>query len=146
MLTSKKVDIFGDISRRNQQDAIDRIAGLYLGDFTKIFTRGRDDYAVSILASTGPWKGKDQLGIVKYVAKHMESIISNYWYDMIGPREAMAEFGIEVDEKDAALAFAAYVLKVSNTIVLEDSRVAALRANLKINRSDFDLIFSFLMR
>lgn len=147
MLMTRKVDIFGDLTRRDQQDAIDRILSLYMGSFDTVFRRGRDDYAVNIMAVTGPWaKSKDQLDIVKQTARHMEDMIDRYWHKQIGPAEALAELGQKVKGGDAADQFAAYVLQVSNQAVLEDSRVAALRAGLKINRSEFDLVFGFIAK
>jgi hypothetical protein len=148
MLATKRVDIFGDLSRKfNQQDAIDRIVGLYMGDFANVFRRGRDDYGVNILSTTGPWpKSTNQLDIVKQTARQMEDIVDRYWYRQVGPQEAMAELGFDIPEKNADLAFAAYVLKINHLPILEDSRVAALRANIKILRPEFSFIYSFIMK
>ncbi len=146
MLSSRKIDIFGDLTAKNQQDAIDRIVGLYTGSFDNIFRRGRDDYALNILNVTGPWKNRDQLLIVKTTAIHMEKIIEEYYYKQVDAQQAMAEIGYDVDEKNAAIAFSAYVLKLTNNIVLEDPRVAALRIGISINRWEWDLIYGFLMK
>ena len=82
---------------------------------------------------------KDQMG--RYVKRDGKMVVRPD-----PAMEAMAEMGHRVPEERAAEAFAAHVLKVGNLPVLEDSRVAALRAGIKINRAEWDLIFNFVMR
>lgn len=146
MLGSRKVDIFGDLTVKNQQDAVDRIVSLYMGNFENIFRPARNNYALSIIATTGPWPKRDQLNIVKNSAIHMEKIIGDYYHKQVDAQQAMAEIGYDVDEKDAANAFSAYVLKLSNNVALEDPVISALRIGLSVNRWDYDLRYAFIMK
>ena len=91
-------DIVADLNAKDQIGAINRIAGLYAGDFRKGIRRGRDDYAQVILKASGP-QGDDQLKVVKTGMGEVVNRTRNYLYgpggNGVDPRQALWELGVE---------------------------------------------------
>ncbi len=158
LVGKNKADIFGDVSREKNsiQDTLDRLAGLYQGDPERALSRGRDDYALAVLKATGPWKeSKSQTDIIKLTSTKLVHNWRAYWYDLISPRQALLELGIETEEKNATkvlnillkpeLRAGVPIPYLGDVIIPEDPRLAALKAGLSINRSDWDLAYSFAL-
>ncbi len=144
MLDTKRWDIFGDTSRKDQSDAINRIVGLYAGDLSTPFRRGRNDYASAILRVTGPWPGSsDQTDTVKQAAKRMEWIFANYWYDQVDAKSALEEMGVQPEGK-AEDQLANMLMVPADTV--EPPALTALRTGLKVNRAEWDLIYGRVVR
>lgn len=152
----KKVDLFDDLSdpnlkrRHSNSDVVDRLAGLYAGDFSKNLRRARDDLAEATLRATGPWKGsEDQLDVVKLAATQLAEEYNGYWYDGIDAHQALKEIGLLVPAKDAASTFERLLppdvrVDLGLGFVPEDPRVAALKDDVAINRADFALAQAFI--
>lgn len=151
------LDVFGDVGRRNDAiaDTLDRIAGLYQGDFERPFMRGRDDYSAAVLRATGPWKeSKGQTDVVKFAATRVVKVWRDYWYKMVTPHSALAQLGVDCNEKDATDLFAKLVgpdtraavpvAEVGDVIIPEDPRIGALRMGIPVSRQDFDLTYAFI--
>lgn len=134
-----------DIFPNRKHDDIDRLAGLYAGDVErKLLPRGRDDYASATLLATGPWKAgkKDQTDIVAVTGEYVAKTYSDYWYSTVDAKQALIEMGL--DPKDALAKMLPPVPLIVNGAIPEDPRIGALLAGLSINRSDWDLIYSFV--
>ncbi len=141
-----------DVFPSRKADEIDRLAGLYSGDVElKLLPRGRDDYAQAILRATGPFKAsKNQTDIAKLSAERLANTWKVYWYDLVGPSQALDELGIKHDPKKAVETLRKLIpppLAIEGDLVPhvpEDPRIGGLLVGLSIGRSDFDLVFSFL--
>lgn len=149
-LLKGRLDAFGDLNFKDQNDAINRIAGWYTGSPEKLFRRGREDLEQIVLKATGPWPDSpDQTDVVRLTGNRYSQIYNGYWYDQVDARKALRELGINppADAKQAVAEFARLVPPDArarvNGIILEDPRIAALREGLLINRSDWDLARSF---
>lgn len=138
-----------DIFPSRKADEIDRLVGLYSGNVeNKLLPRGRDDYASAILKSTGPW-GKDQTEIVSTSSSYLSNLWKEYWYDTIDASAALIELGIKHDKKEAVTILRKLLPPVPVIIdgrIPEDPRIGALLVGLSINRSDFDLVYSFIAK
>jgi len=145
-----KLDVFGDLSQRDRllTDPLDRLAGLYAGDFSKNLRRARDDYAETVLKITGPWpESKDQVDVVKIAVSHLVTSTRGYQYDLVDAQRALRELGWEVP-RDQATAFLGTLLppderSAVGAILPEDPRLAALKEGLGIPRADWALVYSF---
>lgn len=143
-----EVDVFAELSQGNKPlaDALDRLAGQYLGSPAKLLQRARDDYAATVLAVTGSWKGsKTQTDVVKLAAKELVGMVYQYRYDAIDAQQALKEWGLHVPKDQARVTIKNLLPPAQETLlgfVPEDPRIAALKAGLSINRAEFDLIKS----
>lgn len=152
-----KLDIFGDLSRKNDllADTLDRLAGLYQGDPERALQRSRDDYAAAVLRATGPWQEskRGQADVVKIATTRLVNLARDYWYVRLDARRALAELGVVVPAKDALKLLrillppdqraTVAVPEVAQIIVPEDVRLGALRAGSQVNRADWDLVYAF---
>lgn len=155
LLAGGRLDIltdYGGLQRSNfdQYDVVNQLVTRFAGDFSKNFRRGRDDYAEYHLKAVGPWKdGEDQTQIGKLAALQIQSEYEDYFYTLVGAKEALYELGLDVPEEKSVKIFNALVppdVERSNVggVVYEDPRIGALRQGIKILRSDFALAFSFV--
>lgn len=149
-LLSRKLDVFGDLSQKNrlQDDIIDRLAGLYAGDFTKSLRRGRDDYAETLFRCGGSWgASKDQTDIVKVAMNHLVDRTRGYYFSSVTPRMALAELGLEVSKGKEVDTLNALLPPDPEALVggyfLESPVIGALKENVSVNRSDWGLAYSF---
>lgn len=151
LLTVRGLDSFGDFGAgragATDFDTLDRLAGLYAGDFSKNLRRARDDLAEATLKATGPWEGGagDQSDAAKIAATRLASEHAEYWYDMVDARKALREIGVDIPAADAVEMFRRLVspdLRQAG-IILEDPRLGALRQGLSINRADWALSKSY---
>jgi len=149
---TKEVDLFGDLSRRHDgYDTVDRLAGLYAGNFDKALRRARDDLAEITLRATGPWGEGDQTGVVKVAANALADEFAAYLYDLVDARAALAELGLAVDAARAPAALKACLppdVSVHGwfaevAYVPEDPRLAALKAGLGVSRADWALAYGY---
>jgi len=148
MIESRKIDILGDLSRKDNRDAVTRIAGLYLGDFSDVARDSRNKYVQHIYNITGPWsRSKDQTDLARIVSNEMDNIMQRYYHTAVTPKIALEEMGYAVDEKTAADFLAKKVVGLDNRdVIITDSRLAGLLSNLAINRYEWDLLYSNIMR
>ncbi len=146
------VNVFDDLKRGNKPlaDTIDRIAGQYLGSPDKFIKRARDDYAETVLRITGPWKASAksaQTDIVRQAAKEIIGIVWEYKYNSVDAYIALRELGFLVP-KEHAVKFLKLLLppdtrSLFHGVIPEDPRIAALKAGLALNRSEWDLAKAF---
>jgi hypothetical protein len=151
-LLDGRLDLFGDLSQGKNTfaaDTIDRLAGLFGGDFSKNLRRNRDDIAEATLRATGPWDdGGDQTTIAKLAGQRLAEEFESYVYDLVDCQTALREIGLQVDRKRAVETFRALVppdlrSTFAGAYVPEDPRIGALRAGLSINRTDWALVYNF---
>lgn len=149
-LLSGGLDIFNDLTGKDSlADILDRLTGLYSGDLErKILPRARDDYATSILKTTGPWlRSKDQTDIHRLSGEKIGKIYNSYIYEKIDARRALLEFGIKLDKEEDAVKKLKVLLRPPNVVIDGvipiDPREGALLMGLSLNRAEFDLIYSF---
>jgi hypothetical protein len=150
-LLAGRLDIFGDAAGNGRQnsDVLDRLAGLYAGNVERsLLPRARDNYATAVLRATGPWKAsKDQTDVVELASARLEKIVREYKYRPVDAGVALTELGYEFkpgEELKTLRTLLPPVRVVIDGVIPEDPRAAALLAGLSINRTDFDLIYSFL--
>jgi hypothetical protein len=143
-----RLDVFGDLSKQDQLDAVDRVGGLYAGDFTKAIRRARDDYAEAVLKAAGPWpESKDQTDVVKHGMGRLARRVREYWYGAVSPRDALRELGIDAPADRAKEVFAALLppdkALDAGGYYQESPTLGALKEGLSVNRSDWDLVKGF---
>lgn len=151
LLAGRNANVFGDRSelKKSPADVIDRLAGLYSGDFTKNLRRARDDVAATTLKATGPWEGgEDQSSIAKLAAKELADLYAEQNWTLIDAQGALRRLGFAVP-KDKAVQFFRDVCPPDlradvGGVILEDARVSALHAGLGINPSDWYLVEAFV--
>lgn len=148
-----KLDIFGDLTgRRFNDDTIDRLVGLYQGDFTKNLTRARDDVAEVTLRATGPWKQgrEDQSEVAKVASQRLADEWAEYNFDLVTPHVALKELGFDVPAAHSVAVLRRLLLpdldqadvnQAGQLFFQEDVRVGALLEGLGINRADFALSY-----
>jgi hypothetical protein len=172
-----RLDIFQDfenkrVQDRFQTDVIDRLAGLFAGDFSKNIRRAREDNAEATIKTMGPWLTKEgkvagdgtQGDIVKLSSLYLQSETYGYQYDLVTPRIALKEEGIELPNS-----FPVFGLEVEDEkfnpvkvftklhppdkrsatiegIIPEDPRIAALKAGLSISRQDWALVYNYALK
>lgn len=144
------LDLIADTHAKDQVGAINRIAGLYVGDFTKKLRRGRDDYAEAVLKASGPQgvPGDDLTDIVKKGVGRLVSRTRGYIYDQVSAKQALRESGVPVEQGDDPVDTLAALLPPEPAalggFLPEDPRVGALKAGLAIPRTDWSFIQSFV--
>ncbi len=150
-LTGGRLDIFDDVSNRkhSRSDVLDRLTGLYAGNFDKHLMRARDDYAETLLHVTGPWKEseKGQTDTPGISARRISETFSGYNYTMVDAQSALRELGIDCP-KDRAQSVYNLVLPpdlraFNGEFAVEDVRLAAPGRGVSVNRSDWSLVRSF---
>lgn len=133
---TKKLDIFGDLSRGSKDlaDTLDRLSGLYQGNPERALVKARDDYAASVLRATGPWKGSiSQTDVVRLAGSKIVKMYRGYVYDLVNKDQAVLELGGDFGRPE-----------IRGGYIPEDPRIGSLRAGLSISRFDFDLVYGFL--
>jgi hypothetical protein len=154
-LLSGRLDAFGDLSRKDPfgPRTIERLAGLYAGDFTKHIRRARDDLDETVLRCAGPWPGaRDQVNVVKPAMTHVVDRCRGYWYDEVTPGLALRELGLMAPKGKAVGVLkallppdpqAAVVLPYTQPYVAENPVLGALKENVNVGRADWDLVKTF---
>ena len=154
LMARGKLDIFGDLAgKRFNDDTIDRLVGLYQGDFSKNLRRARDDVAEVTLLATGPWKRgrEDQTEVAKVAAQRLSEEYSEFNYDLVTPQTALRELGFDVPQAHAVKVLQRLLLPDLNgadvagdgqLFFQEDVRLAGLLEDVSgVNRADFSLAY-----
>ncbi len=142
----RRLDIIGDVTERNKlvADTNDRLAGWYASkDHEDALRIARDIFAKAILRTSGGWiegREKAQAEIVRVSSDRIGRIYNAYWYELVSTRQALIELGFDVAEERAVMFFNALLPPVGP---VEDRRIEDLKEGRGINRSDFDLVYSF---
>jgi hypothetical protein len=158
-LLSNRLDVFGDLSQKDRliSDTIERLAGLYQGDFNKAIRRARDDYAETILKCSGPWKeSHDQTDVVKVGIGRLVKNTRDYWFAEVTPKTALEDLGVTILDKDMnpVKSEEEYIRTLSlllppdpdartDAFFPEDPRIGALKQGLSIPRADWGLVYGF---
>lgn len=146
-----KLNIFGDLSQGRKAfdaDTIDRLVGLYEGDFSDNIRIARDDVARVTLQATGPFKkSQDQANISRLAAEALSKAFAEYNYELMTPQSALREMGLDVRKEKSVEIFNRLMAidVIPATIFLEDVRIAALKANISILRADWALVYDQAM-
>lgn len=151
-LTSKnRFDIFGDLTKNNQIDAIDRLVGLYNGDFSKNLRRARNDQAEIFLKATGPWpESADQTDAAKIGAKHLCDDYAEYNYNLVDAHTALLELGYNITDIKKSQDILQRLLppdlnNILEGIIPEDPTLAAIMSGISVNRTDWALVYTFAL-
>lgn len=145
-LVGAGLDIFGQRNDKQPKfETINRKAGLYTGDFDKVFRRARDDYAEAILRLNGN-PGTEEQSTVTLAVDQIVQIYHAYWFDLVTPKKACEELGFGVETDEQAVQWLNEILPVLPSDELgihpEDVRLGALKAGLSINRFQWDAVFA----
>jgi len=137
------VDDFGDVTKSREEN-IDRLAGLYAGDFTRRIQLGRDDYSLAVRVATQQ-PTRPEGWTVPEISTLVSSIYGGYVYDAVGAATACRELGY--DPGDNPLATIRRVLPTLPPdpeigITFEDPVAAALRVGIPVRRVDFERIYA----
>jgi hypothetical protein len=150
-LKSGRFDVVSDLANLGitREEAIDKLAELYALDVDSadgLLGRARRDYsaAISRCVPTGINFAADK-SLVAQVGQLLRDVLYAYDYERIDGRRAALELGyvIGADDKRNALDVA---LGPDNPTREIDGVAAYLRAGLKINRADFEVIYQDLLR
>ena len=140
---SLDLDIFSDTTQKDQIGVINRLAGLYAGDFSRGMRRSRDDYAETILKVSGP-QGEDQTHIVKTAMSNLTDTTRHYIYDTVTPKQACWELGVKAGA-DPLETLRQLLLPEPAKVGFapEDPRIAALKKGIAIPRTDWAFVQSY---
>jgi hypothetical protein len=145
-------DIYDDLSLRDREEAVQRIANKYTGDFSLFLRRSRDDLARLTLEASGPWEGGEATAnadVCRRYALRLETTVHAYWYDLVTPRQALLDIGLDVPDNRAAEALQLLCPpdlrgEEGTGFVPEDPTLALLKAGVGVNRSDWGLSQNFV--
>src|SRR5215471_1542770 len=149
---AKRFDVFDDLSRghkRRQPDVIDRIAGLYAGDFSDNLRQARLDYSRMVLKATGPWpkSQKAQTDVVAVGVGYLVERTRGWWYDAVNAKQALRELGIDPGDTDPAevlrQAVPPDVRAEYGGLIPEDARLGFLLEGLSVPRHEWAFVLSF---
>jgi mono/diheme cytochrome c family protein len=138
---------------RGRKETVERLAAQYRGDLSKMFRRGREDYAEVLFRVTGPWFKDSKAADAKLAARMAGEAIANAWrrykYDLVDARSSLAEVGIGVAAPAARLAFAAVFRPASEAdngeFVAEDPAIKLIARRAGVTRPVWALTYSFQM-
>ncbi len=143
-------DILGDLGKGGSlsYETRSRLIEAYTGNFDKALRRARDDVAEVTLRATGPWKeSADQTDVAKIAAIRLADDYSGYWYDLVTPRMAIGELGVEAPELEAVGLLNLLLPPDGRAnfagLIVENPAIMALKSGIGVNRSDWSLAFPF---
>lgn len=133
------LDVFDDLSqkKRSRQDILDRLAGLYSGDLTKTFRRGRDDYSDAVFQAT------DGMSIPK-VGSSLSQTFVKYRYTEVDAYTVCTELGYDVPRDKAVYYLNLIIPPLSRDIqgiAPEDPIIGALKMGLSVQRFQWELVY-----
>jgi hypothetical protein len=137
-MLKSRLDIFGDLSsKQSTPDVLDRLAGLYTGDFQKPIRRMRDDYSDAGFRASG---GQS----IPAVSAGISKIYGEYFYDTVSAEKACAELGFIVP-KNKSVDYLKILLpplpRDITGIIPEDPIIGALKSGLAVNRFQWELVY-----
>ena len=98
-----KADVFDDLGfGEDDQESLDRLAGLYSGEMDEFIRIVRNTHAKATFLATGGMEMPD-------VAEKLTQIYNDYLFDPVTPQAACRDLGWEVPSKDAVAFFNALV-------------------------------------
>lgn len=146
-LIAGRLDIFGDLSRGSKTfdpDTIDRLAGLYTGDFSKNLRRARDDVAEATLRATGSFdQATSQADIAKIAAQALTDQYADENYTLIDARRALRDAGLDVVPLKAVDVFKLLMEMPTpdpGGIYLEKPTIAFIAQGGSVLRADYALV------
>lgn len=133
-LVESGTDIIGDVS--GGRDVLDRLAGLYMGDFTKRLRRGREDYEEAIRRCTIHRDFPQGMGAIE-TSDLTAAVFDAYKYGQVSAAVAVQELGYIPG--DDAVATLNNILPRSE---FPNPMIGLLRAGIGIRRVDWEQIYS----
>lgn len=133
-----RFDILGQNGKVNDIDELDRLAGLYRGDFT-LLERGRDDYSTAVFRAAAATVEECSLALGGLDNRHLRELVT--------PLVACRELGIRLEENEtdetAALKLRQLLPPIPDKsgFLLEDPMIGYLKHGTSITREDFDEIY-----
>jgi hypothetical protein len=162
---TKRRGLVGAKREFSRNEAIQRLTGLYTADAEMtMLPRARDDYTRAIQLATGQEDGENGVDLAQIRSSDLAAIFNGYFYRKLTAIDALRDLG-EVWEGTDAIKAGKRLQEVTtkdqnavqgNTVwiyplhggeavpVPEDPVIAALYRGLGIERSDYDLRFSFV--
>ncbi len=148
-LISGRLDIFGDLSRGHRSvnpDTIDRLAGLYSGDFSKNLRRARDDVAEVTLRATGSFNQAEiQADIARTAAQKLSEEYADFNYALVTAQVALRECGIDANKGRSVEIFKRLMDMPTpdpGGVYLEKPTILAIASGIGVLRADFALVQS----
>ena len=150
ILRSGRLDVVADVAdaTRTREEVIDQLASLYgleVDAADGLLGRARRDYnaAVARTVPTGIAFAPD-VSLVSSIGKLVKEVLYDYDYQRIDGRRAALELGYTFDDtvKDPL----SKVLGPDDPTREIDGVAAYLRAGLRINRADFEVLYQDLLR
>ena len=131
-LLAAGVDIVDDLLGRDQAESVERIAGLYAGDFMSRLQLGRIHYEEAVRRAT------IQPGLpaglsVEETGKAVSAIYARYWWERVTGDRALAEASRPGESFDE-------VFPRGSNVVIE-----ALRAGIAVRRADWNQVYPAAM-
>lgn len=135
-LLAAGTDITDDILGIDQPEAVERIAGLYAGDFMARLRLGRIDYENAVRRAT------IQPGLpaglsVKEAGEVVSGVYAHYWWSRVDAKRALAEVGRT--DKDFDEVFPRDSERGTNVVI------EALRAGIEVRRQDWNQVYPAAM-
>jgi hypothetical protein len=150
LLRSGKLDVVADVAnlQQSREEVIDQLASLYALEVDAadgLLGRARRDYNAAV-ARTIPVgiAFPPDASLVSSVGKLVKDVLYDYDYQRIDGRRAALELGYTLP--DAAKDPLSTVLGPDDPTREIDGVAAYLRAGLRVNRADFELLYQDLLR
>ena len=133
-----RFDVLGQNGKVNDFDVLDRLAGLYRGDFVYL-ERGRDDYSTAVFRASA--------STVEEASTALGAIENEYIRGLVSPLTACRELGVVLPDKTTDAQAAAVLRRLlppvpdERGLLLEDPFVGFLKFGRSITRADFREIY-----
>jgi len=146
LLSVGAIDVLNDFgnAKTSREELLDRLAGLYAGDFTRRIKLGRDDYSLATRIATAITTRPEGLTVPEASAIVSE-LYGEYVYNSVDAETACRELGYNPgDDPRTTLSQILPTLPPDpqSGLTLEDPTAAALRAGISVRRIDFERIYS----
>ncbi len=144
-LLKSGTDIVDDLSNLStpSTDTVNRLAGLYSGDFGKRIMLGRQDYTEAVRRATsmpGLLQGMDVTETSKVVSK----LYNDYSYKRVTTEQACRELGFEPGAQPQVTFNKILPPQpdATNGLFFENAIIASLRAGIPVRRKDWEQVYS----